>query len=102
MILEPGRSYLALFLATAIPSTTLSLILSAVVLGDPRRGAFVLPLFMAVVVMLEIKSGVALDRWYKAKFAKGTDGFSRAVRAHSIAALVVFSWVIFINLQERW
>lgn len=70
-----------------------------VFVGHPVYAGILLPIVLGIVFALEIRSGVVLDSWWRAKYVKGTWQY-KAILAWHATALVIFivMMAIFIGL----
>jgi hypothetical protein len=100
MRLVLGKSYLWLF--WIVFAAFVVLVFGPVVFKlQPQVYAIVLlPLEMGLILVSEIRSGVALDSWWRAKYARGTWQYKALVAWHSFA-LIVFT-VMAIVFLELW
>jgi hypothetical protein len=91
--LKLGRSYLWWFLVFA--AFWAGGMASWAFLGGRFWAVLTLPALMAFVLSCELRSGVALDSWWRASYVKGTWQYRALVAWHAIG-LVVFlglSWL---------
>jgi hypothetical protein len=90
---ELGKSYLGLF-AIYIGLFLGAFPLSALVTGRPNWGILIMPIFIAGMLVCELRSGVALDSWWRASHPRGTGTYQALVAWHSFAVVLfsVFSY----------
>ena len=91
--LHLGRSYLWLFaLYTALFLGGFCLAEAA---GSPQWGAVTMPIFMALLLLAELRSGVALDSWWFARYPRGHALYRALVLYHALGVVLfcVMAWV---------
>jgi hypothetical protein len=64
--------------------------------GHEKWGLLNLPAFLAFLLLCELRSGVALDSWWKASHLKGTWQYRGLIAWHSLATalFLVIAYVI--------
>lgn len=98
MILVLGKSYLWLFgLCAALLIT--SAVISGLVFGRPDFGFIIVPCTLTFVLISELRSGIAIDSWWRAKYAKRTWQYQALVTWHAIASLAFTGYFIFLIFQ---
>lgn len=85
--IEYGRSYIWLFAIFLIAFILGMLLCSA--FGCDKFGIVTIPAFLAILLSSELRSGVALDSWWRATYLKGSWQY-RALTAWHAVALAVF------------
>ena len=93
--LELGRSYLWWFLVFL--AGWVGGIVSGGFLGGRKWVVLMLPAVMACVLSCELRSGVALDSWWRAAYAKGTWQY-RAIIAWHVTGLVLLVGLSYVAL----
>lgn len=84
---QPGESYLWLFAVFA-------LIFVAAIVGVGVLAAVVLPTLMAVMLTCELRSGVALDSWWRASHPRGTWRYNVSITMHAVWAVAFTAFAI--------
>jgi hypothetical protein len=88
---EQGKSYLWLFPIYVVIFFG-GVALSEGVLGNGDWGILTMPAFVAFMLLCELRSGVALDSWWRAAHIKGSRKY-RLIIAWHMAAVVLLSLV---------
>lgn len=92
---KQGRSYLWL-----LPIFVILFFGSAMLLGSPAWAALMLPLFGAILLVSEWRSGIALDSFMRATHLKGSWQY-RALFAWQVTWLVLMS-ALSVILIRHW
>jgi hypothetical protein len=90
--LEHGRSYIWLFaIFMALFFGGFALFESV---GDVKWGILTIPAFLTFLLLCEIRSGVALDPWWRASHLKGSGRYQATLAYHAVLVPVfcIFSW----------
>jgi hypothetical protein len=68
--------------------------------GIKRFGALILPVFGAVLLINVLRSGVALDSWWRATYVKGGWQYRACLVAHAILFFwfSVFAYIVIVVL----
>jgi hypothetical protein len=90
---ERGKSYLYLF--PVVMLLVLSSFAAAAGLGYPDWGFLVMPAFIAYLLASEIESGVALDSFWRAKYARGGDEYRLIILWHCVALVLFLAMSVF-------
>ena len=96
---ERGRSYLWLFPVFCVLFVG-GFALSEVVFGTFVWGSITLPIFVAGMLICQLRSDYALDGWWHANYPKGSWQY-RFVFATQTLALIYCSWFSYQMIQLR-
>jgi hypothetical protein len=94
--LEHGRSYLWLFPIYLVLFFGGFALCEAV--GHVSWGILTLPAFVAFLLLCELRSGVALDSWWRASHPKGSWQY-RAMLAWHTTGVAMFSLLAYLFIQ---
>jgi len=95
---EQDKSYLWLLLVYCAVFPTAFLV-SKMLVGVHDWGFVVLPLFVFYLMACQIRSGVALDGWWRATYPRGTSGYRALLVWESIVLVIAACMALIVVLS---
>jgi hypothetical protein len=87
--LEYGKSYIWAFPIYALLFVGGFALCNA--LGDVKWAILAMPAFVAPVLLCELRSGVALDSWWRASYRKGDWQYAAILAWHTIGLVLLLA-----------
>ena len=91
-----GNGYIWIFCIFAVVFIFIGVIGAALKFTNPKYAIVLFPILFGFILISEIRSGVALDSWWRAKFGKGTWQYAGLIALHSFAFVMVTAICILI------
>lgn len=92
-----GNGYIWIFCIFAALFIFVGVIGAALKFTDPKYAIMLFPVMFGFILISEIRSGIALDSWWRAKFGKGTWQYAGLITLHSFA-FVMFTVICILIL----
>jgi hypothetical protein len=98
MRLELGKNYTWIFLVFATTFIILGFGSALLRRGYPEYAVALLPITTGFVIVSEIRSGIALDAWWRAKYTKEMWQYKALLAWHGVGLVVLTVTAIFFIL----
>ncbi len=96
-----GRSYVWIFFAIFLPLWIGGMVAIARVWMPPLTVAMLLPAMLLFILTSELRSGIALDSWWRAKYVRGTTLYRLLIAWH-LVAMLAFSTLVILGWRYGW
>jgi hypothetical protein len=91
--LEQGKSYRWLFAIYVVVFTGGVALCEA--LGNFSWGILTMPAFLTFVLLSELRSGIALDSWWRASHPKGSRQYQAVIAWHAVLLVLLLAFSYF-------
>jgi hypothetical protein len=103
MRLELGKNYIWVFLIFAAAFVILGFGQALLRWGHPEYAAALIPITLGFVLVSEIRYGIVLDSWWRAKYTKETWQYKALLAWHGFGlAVLTVAAVFFILYSPPW